>query len=195
MKIVQKRSKLPVHAAGAGGVEAAKAGLIAIEGSLTLAIERIYGALVEAELIRGFFSEADKDAAASLNINTGEKILVREVWLKVRGERLVYALTLVDCSATEKGLVEALRAVSEPLGKLLEALKAVYEKLDMQSGVMDDENEVRMLGMHGAPLNARSFRLVNAGAQGPKINAFVTEVFSRELTERCVSGGRPGEKG
>jgi chorismate-pyruvate lyase len=157
--------------------------LLLSEGSLTLHLERIFGSPVEVEVSRTVYSPLSPDEASYLDESPCEESMIREVWLRVGGKRLVYARTLIPLARMERGLMEVLKQGGEPLGKILSTKNIPFTKDRLEVGVIKNERAAKELGIDPErPLFARRYRLLSMKEEGRwNIKASVTEVFSPEL--------------
>ncbi|MCK5236870.1 MAG: chorismate lyase [Deltaproteobacteria bacterium] len=141
---------------------------------------------VKAELIWTEPSTLSIEDSEYMNEDEGLECLVREVWLCVDGEKMVYAKLLIPVSRVDEKLLMRLKKDEEPLGGMLRAMGADTEKekfqyghckgLDVSKGLSGDGDEKFITRRY-----LLSSRKGNSETSEWIIKAMVIEVFSREI--------------
>lgn len=107
------------------------------DGSLTFRLEALYSERVSLEVMRSATTVLDVASAKYLGEEPHIPSIEREVWLSVKGERLVYAYLVIPVSSIEPWLLSALEEGTEPLGRLLKAREIPVLKQGLEIGVVN----------------------------------------------------------
>lgn len=169
--------------------------LLFSEGSMTVELELLTRARVEAEVRFTGETLLTPEEASCLGATPGARAAEREVWLKAGGRKLIYARTLIPLDMIDPGLYEALygsgkgagKNCSEPLGRVLAEKGILFGKERLEIGVVKSPSVSLGLGAPAeTPLFARRYVLFNGSAERWIIKAAVAEIFSPELAALSV---------
>ncbi len=166
------------------GLEPHQRLLLLSDGSMTLDLELLFGSPVEVEIKFSGTASLSAPDAAYLEEDEGASAQEREVWLTVRGRRLVYARSLIPAGRISDGLRAALdEHTGEPLGRVLTSNRVFFAKKKLDVAVVTCAAASKDLGVAPeTPLLARRYVLYNTDDAGNWIiKAAVTEVFSPEI--------------
>ncbi len=159
--------------------------LLLVSGSsLTFNLELLFGSRVRAEVTSATVTDLDREDALYLEETRGGPAMERNVWLTVKGKRLVYARTVMPLDCIQKRLVQKLNDhPEEPLGRILQSEKVHFVKDRLEVGLVRCDEAAKGLGLDGnTPMVARRYRLLNRhDKDGWIIKAALTEVFSPGL--------------
>ncbi len=153
------------------------------DGSLTLLLEALASSRVSVEVKRSATAGLSAEAAAYLGEEPSGPSIEREVWLMVKGERLVYAYLVIPVSCIEPWLLAALREGTEPLGKVLQGREIPVLKEALEIGVVTAPEVSADLSLPpDTRLFARRYKLTNKkDGGGWTIKAEICEVLSPAL--------------
>jgi len=153
------------------------------DGSLTLLMEALLRDRVSVEVKRNTTSRLSPEVAAYLALEPGEESVEREVWLKVKGEKLVFAHLIVPVCSIEPWLLDALREGAEPLGRVLQAREIPVLKEALEIGLVRAPEVSADLSIDtDTVFYARRYRLTNrVEGGGWIIKAEICEVLSPAL--------------
>ncbi|MBZ0221128.1 MAG: chorismate pyruvate-lyase family protein [Candidatus Methylomirabilis sp.] len=169
--------------------------LLFSEGSMTVELELLTRARVEAEVRLTGDTLLTPEEASCLQAAPGSKATEREVWLKAGGRKLIYARTLIPSNMIDPKLFEALygsgkgagQNYSEPLGRVLAENGILFGKERLDIGIVRSPSVSLELGAPAeTPLFARRYVLFNGSAERWIIKAAVAEIFSPELAALSV---------
>jgi chorismate-pyruvate lyase len=162
--------------------------LLISDGSLTTHLETIYACRLDVEIKESNTMLLDDTTAASLGVEPGQKAVVRGVWLKAKGEKVVYANSVLPIARIDERLLEDISTAEEPLGRLLASDYPFSMKEGIEVGVVGCPGVACDLGLSGdTPFWTRRYRLSVQSADGDRaIEAMVMEIFSPELLGRPV---------
>ena len=168
--------------------------LLTSNGSLTDGIESLLKATVTVELketARGVSGAANDNRLCDfLGLSAATETLDRQVWLKVGGEKLVYAYSVFPVQCFDPEVLDTLSTGTETLGKILVAAGIEFTKEGLTVAVLDNEKVTGSLGLAGKPpFFVRRYRIegsTNKHSQttttpAVSIKACVLEVLSSEL--------------
>ena len=153
------------------------------DGSLTLLLEALLSDRVSVEVKRNSTQGLSPESALYLDEEPGKESVEREVWLKVKGERLVFAHLVVPVCSIEPWLLRALREGEEPLGRVLQAREIPVLKEALEIGVVRAPEVSQDLRVDpDTLLYARRYKLTNrVEGGGWIIKAEICEVLSPAL--------------
>lgn len=157
--------------------------LLFSEGSMTVELELLSGARVDAEVVFTGCSPLRSEDAAFVGARPGQEAIEREVWLTAAGRRLLCARTLIPSGMIDERVRASLdEQGSEPLGRVLASMGVLFAKEGLEVGIVRSEAASRELGLaEQTPLFARRYILFNGGGDSWTIKAAVTEIFSPAL--------------
>ena len=153
------------------------------DGSLTLLLEALLRDRVSVEVKRNTSAPLSPEAAAYLGEEPSIDALEREVWLKVKARKLVFAHLVVPVSTVEPWLLDALKEGTEPLGRVLKNREIPVLKEALEIGVVRAPELSADLKIEPASeLYARRYKLTNrVEGGGWIIKAEICEVLSPSL--------------
>jgi chorismate-pyruvate lyase len=153
------------------------------DGSLTLLLEALLSARVSVEVKLNTTSGLSAAGAAYLDEEPGLPSIEREVWLSVKGERLVYAHLVIPLSSVEPWLLAALKEGSEPLGRVLQAREIPVLKQGLEIGIVTAPEVSADLSLDPeTEFYARRYKLSNTKEGGGSvIKAEICELLSPAL--------------
>ncbi len=168
---------------GLSALSAEERMILLSDGSLTLLLEALLRERVSIEVKRNSRAALNSEAAAYLDELPKVESVEREVWLKVKGEKLVFAHSIVPVSTIEPWLLRALSEGTEPLGRVLKAREIPVLKEALEIGVVRATEVSVDLGIDpDTELYARRYKLTNrVEGGGWIIKAEICEVFSPAL--------------
>ncbi len=155
--------------------------------SMTQHLEELLGAPIEVETRVGRTVRIGPEEAAKLEVNVNAKSQEREVWLSIKGRKLVYAHTLIPLVLIDEALMKTLKERNdEPIGRVLTSLEIPFSKKALEVAILTSAEVADELGL--APdtrLVARRYILYNDTSdttiESPAIQAAVTEIFNPEI--------------
>lgn len=152
--------------------------ILASDGILTTALETLFLSPVELEVIRQEEKPVAPIAAEFLQVEAGIPALAREVWLKVKGNRIVFASSVIPLDGLSPSLLHALKNDSTPLGLILYESGRPTIKDRMQTTIRaGSPSHLSNPGFEkGASLWARRYRLTS----GEKFSMFIQELINED---------------
>ncbi|HSG06687.1 MAG TPA: chorismate lyase [Nitrospiria bacterium] len=151
--------------------------ILASDGILTTALESLFLSPVELEIIRQEEKPVDPKTAEFLQVEAGVPALVREVWLKAKGVKIVFASSVIPIDGLSPSLLRALKNDSTPLGLILYESGRPTIKDRMQAARLDDSAQKGGFGFGtAASLWTRRYRL----SSGEKFSMFIQEIINEE---------------
>ncbi|MEE9591217.1 MAG: chorismate lyase [Thermodesulfobacteriota bacterium] len=162
--------------------------LLVSDGSLTTHLETIYACRLDVEIRESNTILLDNSTSAYLGIEPGQEAVMRVVWLKAKGKKVVYANSILPIARIDGRLLEDISRAEEPLGRLLASDYPFSMKECMEVGVVGSPGVASDLGLSkDTPFWTRRYRLSVQSADGDRaIKAMVMEIFSSELLGRPV---------
>ncbi len=152
--------------------------ILTSDGLLTTALQSLFLVPVEVEILRQEDCVLNDEAAGFLHLESGIPSHVREVWLKAKGKRIVFARSVIPLDGFPPSLLRALSEKPIPLGLLLQ-----------ETGRPTIKDRMKVCGLENRaapgvpkpsffpgddPLWARRYRLNH----GDKNGVFIEEIFS-----------------
>ena len=159
------------------------------DGSLTLLLEALLSSRVSVEVKLSATAGLSPEAAAYLGEEPGLESIEREVWLMVKGTRLVYAHLVIPVSCIEPWLLAELKEGAEPLGRVLQNREIPVLKEGLEIGVVRAPEVSADLSLDPETrLFARRYKLTNKkDGGGSLIKAEICEVLSPALVSPLKS--------
>lgn len=151
--------------------------ILTSDGLLTTALQSLFLEPVEVEILQQEDSILENEAAGFLRLEPGIPCHVREVWLKSKGRRIVFARSIIPLDDFPPSLLRALAEKSVPLGLLLQESGRPAMKDHMEvCGILNRIHPgfpKNPTFPEDAPLWARRYRL----NYGDKNGIFIEEIF------------------
>ncbi len=155
--------------------------------SMTQHLEELLGAPIEVETRVGRTMRLGPEEAKALGVNVNAKAQEREVWLNIKGRKLVYAHTLIPIVSVDEALLRTLKErKDEPIGRVLTSLKVPFLKKALEVAILTSAEVTAELALPPETrLVARRYILYNDTSdttiESPAIQAAVTEIFNPEI--------------
>ena len=161
--------------------------LIVSTKSLTYELEALYGESLMVELNKVGYLTIEGELAQYMGVAAGTKGLDRQVWLTIKGRRLVYARSIFSVEHTEQRLIALLKQERRPIGRVFveEKIAVSKEALEIATEIKDNR-QFGFSPQDGHPV-ARRYRLSRRDEAGRwYVKGVVFEVLSPELTRLTI---------
>lgn len=151
--------------------------LLTTDGSVTAIIEAVTQKSVEIETLEQRIVKADRDIAELLEIDEGEEVNYRVVYLKAGGEIYAKAISYTPIKRLENSFKEDLMRADIPIGKIMKK-HGIEARREIRWGkiVEVDEETAKEFGIKLRQLIARNYNIIHKG----KVLINITEFFPVE---------------
>lgn len=168
-------------------MEPAERLILSSDGSLTRLLESLYLFPVEVEIKNHKLGHIENVIAEYLGVEPKQDAIIRDIWLKGDGKRLVYAQSIFLGADLDKDFLDKLIKGDEPLGHLLRNHSLLTLRDKWEIGIVQCPEVASDLSIPSDTyLWARRYRLLANPLTGSGITAAIMEVFSPEVIRSKV---------
>ncbi len=151
--------------------------LMSTDGSITAIIEAVTQKKVEVETLEQKVVRADKELAELLEVNEGDEVNYRVVYLKADGEIYAKAISFTPLKRLEDRFKEDLMKADIPIGKIMKKHNIEARREIRWSRVEDaDPKLAEELGINDKRVISRNYNIIHRG----KVLINITEFFPVE---------------
>jgi len=143
--------------------------LLMSDGSTTTLLQALWLTPVEVHVIRQREISLDASPAEFLTVEPGTKALAREAWLSTKGQRRVYASSMMLLDALPRALLKGVSDGRKPLGLLFSEAGLPIVRDGLQVASFSDPA--------GRPFWMRRYRMSLGHRSGPRPFAAILEQF------------------
>lgn len=153
--------------------------LLTTDGSVTAIIEAVTQSQVTVETVVQEIVRASKDVAERLEIEEGEEVNHRIVYLKSRGLIYAKAISYTPIRRLTNSFKEDLMRADIPIGKIMKRHKIEARREIRWGKVVRDEELAREMGVTKPLFIARNYVIIHRG----EVLIDITEFFPMERFE------------
>jgi len=151
--------------------------LMSTDGSITAIIEAVTQKKVEVETLEQKVIGADKELAELLEVNEGDEVNYRVVYLKADGEIYAKAISFTPLKRLENSFKEDLMRADIPIGKIMKKHNIEARREIRWSRVEDADSKLaEELGITDKRVISRNYNIIHRG----KVLINITEFFPLE---------------
>ncbi len=157
--------------------------LLTSDGSLTRHLETIRLCRIAVEIKSISRTNINDLNSTFLETAQNQEVLERDVWLKDKERRLVYAHSVIPVSCMNKRLLDETSRMAKPLGRILSAEFPFFRKDKIEVGIVSYPHIAAELSISkDTPLWARRYRLSALNPTGSNlVQVMVLEIFSPDF--------------
>lgn len=153
--------------------------LMTTDGSITTIIEAVTQKKVDVETIEQRIIRADKDLAELLEVDEGDELNYRVVYLKAGGEVYAKAISYTPLKRLENSFKEDLMRADIPIGKIMKKHGIEARREIRWSRIVKDSKLAVEFGISRKEIISRNYNIIHRG----KILINITEFFPAEKFE------------
>ncbi|MBO8179715.1 MAG: DUF98 domain-containing protein [Archaeoglobus sp.] len=151
--------------------------LMSTDGSITAIIEAVTQKKVEVETLEQRVIRADKELAELLEVNEGDEVNYRVVYLKADGEIYAKAISFTPLKRLENSFKEDLMRADIPIGRIMKKHNIEARREIRWSRVEDADSKLaEELGINDKRVISRNYNIIHRG----KVLINITEFFPME---------------
>ncbi len=151
--------------------------LMSTDGSITAIIEAVTQKKVEVETLEQRVIRADKELAKILEVDEGDEVNYRVVYLKADGEIYAKAISFTPLKRLENSFKEDLMRADIPIGKIMKKHNIEARREIRWSRVENADSKLaEELGINDKRVISRNYNIIHRG----KILINITEFFPVE---------------
>lgn len=151
--------------------------LMSTDGSITAIIEAVTQKKVEVETLEQRVIRADKELAKILEVNEGDEVNYRVVYLKADREIYAKAISFTPLKRLENSFKEDLMRADIPIGKIMKKHNIEARREIRWSRVEDaDQKLAEELGITDKRVISRNYNIIHRG----RVLINITEFFPVE---------------
>ena len=152
--------------------------LLLSDGSTTALLQALWLSPIQVEVVRQKELPLDSLTAEFLKVEAGANALARDAWLTAKGQRLVFASSMILLEGLSRPLLQAVSDRQKPLGLLFQEAGQSVVRDRLQIAFVSDSTipkAPRQTG--GKPFWLRRYRLSLGTQPGLKPLALIQEQF------------------
>ncbi|WP_456329597.1 chorismate pyruvate-lyase family protein [Archaeoglobus sp.] len=151
--------------------------LMSTDGSITAIIEAVTQKKVEVETLEQRVIRADKELAKILEVDEGDEVNYRVVYLKADGEIYAKAISFTPLKRLENSFKEDLMRADIPIGKIMKKHNIEARREIRWSRVENADSKLaEELGINDKRVISRNYNIIHRG----KVLINITEFFPVE---------------